>query len=143
MANVPLEERWNSWYLERNVRDKMREVKLFRELNLPNEYIFVHDSYSGGPSNLRISSKLPIVRPYIAETIFDWIRVIERAKEIHCVYSSFFNFVNSLDHLNSELYFHNSISRRANCKPYFNKSQKWNVVNYVHPKKKKKKRRKR
>lgn len=103
---VPFEERWNSWYVQ---RDYEQENRLFEELKIDGDYIFVHDESSTGKYNLNISSNLRQIRPIklnCEKSIFDWIKVIENAKEVHAISSSFVHLINSLK-LNNSLYFHN------------------------------------
>lgn len=105
-VSVPFEERWKSWYVE---RDHIQEDKLFKELKIDGDYIFVHDQSSVGKYDLNISSNLRQIRPIkldCEQSIFDWIKVIENAKEVHVISSSFVHLINSLK-LNNSLYFHN------------------------------------
>ena len=41
--------------------------------------------------------------------IFDWLKIIQNAKEIHCVDSSFVNFVDSVNELSAELFYYNTL----------------------------------
>jgi len=106
-VDVPFEERWNSWFVERNEIDRAREKKIMNYLGLKENYIFISDKWSGGVTNLRISNNLQQIKPYnmkYEETIFDWIGVLEKAKEIHCANTSFFHLINCLIQL-EKLYF--------------------------------------
>jgi len=74
-------------------RDPVREDNLYKKYNLENEnnYIFVHDQGSGddGPS-INIQTDLKIIRPQLEDTnIFDYLKIIENAKEVHCINSVF------------------------------------------------------
>lgn len=103
---VPFIERWNSWYVQ---RDRRQEDKIFEALDIQDDYIFIHDYSSVGNYNLNIQSNLRQIRPYkldCEKSIFDWIKVIENAKEVHVISSSFVHLINSLK-LNNSLYFHN------------------------------------
>lgn len=104
-VNVPFVERWQSWYIQ---RDSDQENKILQALNINEDYIFVHDESSTGKYNLNISSKLRQVKPTklnCEKSIFDWIKIIENAKEVHVISSSFAHLVNSLD-LTCPVFYH-------------------------------------
>lgn len=105
-VGVSFKERWDSWYLE---RDFEQENLLKREINLPKDFIFVHDQSSSGKFDLKIDSDLPVIKLsklQCEKSIFDWMGVIEDAKEIHCIDSSIIHLINSMPDIKSELYFH-------------------------------------
>ena len=98
-AGIPLSSRWDSFYYE---RDAQKENELHRLLGcLEQEYIFVHDDSTRGfklresslPKNIRVVKPIPeLASKY---TIFDYLKVIENAKEIHCMESSFVAMIES------------------------------------------------
>lgn len=121
-AEIPFEERWNSFYIERNY-DK--ENSLCNYLKLPNEFCLVHDEASAGKANIKIETTLPIVKvckTLIETSMFDWMGVIEKASEIHCINSSFIHLVDSMQPT-AKLYFHND---RPNL-PFSNKLN-WKIL---------------
>jgi hypothetical protein len=123
---VPFSERWNSWYLQ---RDTEQESRVYDALDIKEDYIFVHDDSSVGSYNLNINSTLRQIKPSkidCEKSIFDWIKVIENAKEVHAIGSSFAHLINSLC-LKNNLYFHDI---KHSHKMYFTLRQDWNVVNY-------------
>lgn len=125
-ANIPFEKRWECWSLR---RDPIQEERIIKELNIEGDYIFVHDSYSGGKFNLNIESKLPQIRPKLLEceqSIFDWIGVMEKAKEVHCVNSSFVHIANSYN-FNNKKYYHN-LRRGGNLN--FSLTNDWETIKY-------------
>lgn len=66
------------------IRDRAREIKYDSD-----DYIFVHDDHT---RNMTISvDHTDVFRPDISKTtnIFDYLTVIENAKEVHCMDSSF------------------------------------------------------
>jgi hypothetical protein len=106
-ANISLEKRWTNFNVKRNLKT---EIELFNRLGLKEQhYIFVHDDSGRGASiNLDlIKSPLPIIIPKKSTTdnIFDYCHIIEHAKQIHCIDSSFKILV---EHLNTtrNLFFH-------------------------------------
>lgn len=122
--SVPFNERWDSWYIE---RDHTQENEVFKALNIEGEYIFVHDDSSVGKYDLKIDSDLRQIRPHklkCERSIFDWIKVIENAKEVHVISSSFVHLINSLK-LDNKLYFHNI---KYSHGMFFCLNNQWNIV---------------
>lgn len=104
-VNVPFSERWDSWYVERDL-EKEQEIKSY--LNISEDYIFVHDKSSTGNYNLNIKSDLRQIKPTkipCESSVFDWIGIIENAKEIHAINSSFVHLIDSVK-TNGKLYYH-------------------------------------
>ena len=104
-ANVPFNERWDSWHVERDL-EKEEEIKSY--LNIKEDYIFVHDKSSTGDYKLNIKSDLRQIKPTkipCESSVFDWIGVIENAKEIHAINSSFVHLIDSVK-TNGKLYYH-------------------------------------
>ena len=125
-VSVPFKERWDSWHLERNTE---QEQKLINELALDEEYIFVHDKSSVGDYNLNIENSLRQVRPEKLESeqsIFDWMGVIENAKEVHGISSSFTHLIDSME-LKNKLYFHDI---KAAHGMGFSLKNNWEIISY-------------
>lgn len=101
-ADVAFKERWDSFHV---MRQHDREFELEHPIE---EYVLVHPQASFGE---KIDmQKLPFGIPAVEvgpkpradglpPNIFDWIRTIQNAREIHCVESSFAVLVDSLDDL--------------------------------------------
>ena len=125
-VGMPFHHRWDSWGLE---RDYEQEAKITAELNIQGDYIFVHDESSVGDYNLNIKSSLRQVKPdrlKSEQSIFDWMGVIENAKEVHGISSSFTHLIDSME-LKNELYFHNI---KASHGMGFTLKNNWEIVNY-------------
>lgn len=79
----------------RVIRDREREHEFYKNLCLPQGYIFVHrDSAHTKP--IEVSTDLPIVYPDTTSpdyNIFDWLKVIEHAEEVHCANSGPFPWI--------------------------------------------------
>ena len=98
-ANVSFNERWDSFYLERNFE---KEDLLFKKL-VPStgKYIFVHEDRHRGYTldRTRLPKHINIVsaNPNLAKkfTPFDYFKIIENAEQIHCIESSFAAFIES------------------------------------------------
>ena len=100
--NLPYEDRWNKFSYE---RDEEKE-KIILGTIPAGEFAFVHDDKSRNLGALegKLPKDLQIYRPNhwwgkdTDITIFDYVPLIERAKEIHCMDSS---FATMIDHIAS------------------------------------------
>lgn len=95
-ADVSFSERWDSFYIE---RDYKQEKVISDYLNLPSRFALVNDEASAGKANVNIQTDLPKVqfrKLPVEKSIFDWMEVIERATEIHCINSSLVHLVDSM-----------------------------------------------
>lgn len=79
-------------------RDYSREEALEDKLDLPDEFAFVNRSASTGTKEIQVETNLPIVelKP-ITDSLFDWVGVLCKAKEIHTIDSSIFQLVRQLN----------------------------------------------
>lgn len=113
-CSIPFEERWNSFHFQRDLK---KEEEFFKNLNLNNsEYIFIHEESTSGNFNLNISSdiqKIYCKKNENEDTIFDWIYVIERAKEVHCINSSIIHLINSLNLNDNIKLYHHCLSEKS------------------------------
>ena len=106
--SIPFEEKWNSFKV---IRDKNREEELFHKLNPNNEpYIFLQDDGRFKINMGRVSTGgLRVISPpsstdnnqaFPSEyTIFDYLTLIERAKEVHVIPSSFLFMIDLMQDL--------------------------------------------
>jgi hypothetical protein len=107
LAGVSLSQYRNLNY-SRNV---YLENSLYTDLGLDslNDFILVHSGSDYG-SSIDVSSDKNIVyfKPIEGKNyqIFDWRKVIENAKEIHCIDSSLCNFVDSLPNVKADLHYY-------------------------------------
>ena len=89
-------------------RDLDREKEFFKTFNVSKkDYIFVHDDDRYKIDVSKIETKLQIIKPKLNLTsnIFDYCYLIENAKEVHTIESSFQFMIDSLN-LNNENYVH-------------------------------------
>lgn len=122
---VPFSERWDAWYIDRDL-DKEREVQL--HLKAEKDYIFVHDKSSTGNYKLNIRSDLRQIKPTkipCESSVFDWIGIIENAKEIHAINSSFVHLIDSVK-TNGKLYYHDIKPNTVG----FSLRKNWEIVSY-------------
>jgi len=102
-------KRWSDFRLE---RDLTKEQELFDKLNPGDDYAFVHENIALGhiiPTKDIESRGLKVFRPdsnHSVDNIFLYGKIIENAKEIHCVCSSFKNYIDSMTTIKSKLYFY-------------------------------------
>lgn len=100
-AGVDFEKKWGSFYFE---RDRAGEQVLFDKATPKGDYIFVHDD---APRNFPIDpEKLPKNYPVVfpkkefTSNVFDYCMLLEKAKEIHVIDSSFMFLVDNLTYEN-------------------------------------------
>lgn len=99
-ARLPLNRRWDAFELRRN---NGAEARLFNLLvGDKKEYIFLHDDKKRNflINRQLIPRNIAIVKPDEGLnkkfSFFDYLKVIENAKEIHCIESSFAALIESL-----------------------------------------------
>jgi hypothetical protein len=99
-ADVDFTKRWDSFFYARNHK---KEDALFRKLKCnESRYIFVHDD-ADREFNIdvnRIPKDIRVIKPDIKLaskfSVFNYLKVIENAEEIHCIESSFCALVESV-----------------------------------------------
>lgn len=125
--DIPFIERYNSFYYERDV---LIENKVYDLLNPNNKkYLFLHDDKSRGYEINTldgVDNDLLIIKPdkSLQFTIFDYLKLIENAQEIHCIDSSFKSLIDSININNKNMYFH-TYSRGHN---YLTSSNNWVLI---------------
>lgn len=119
MMNIPYEKRYDNFRIERNEEE---ETRVFEKLNPTGEpYIFIHDDESRG-FNIEVDTNYKIIRNDIEESVFHFGKIIENAKEFHCIESCIRCYSEYLNTDNVELFFHNSV------RPYPISTRKhWNI----------------
>lgn len=93
-AGVPFEQRWTAF---ETPRDCDAEADLFRAVAPAEPYIFVHDDAGRGYSidEARLPRNVARVRPRpgLTDILFHYRKVIEGAAEVHCISSSFAQYL--------------------------------------------------
>jgi hypothetical protein len=127
--NVDHQKRWTDFYVE---RDFIKENNQYEKLN-PNDekYALIHNKHSGGLDGINydlIGNNLKRIFVEQADTIFDYLKLIDNAEEVHCVNSSFFHLVDlHTTTPNQNLVFHKNYKSRDDdwgvCV-----SDKWKVI---------------
>ena len=90
--------RWDNFIISRN---KEKEQLLYSRLVTNQPYIFLHEDQIRGMVINRnlITTKINIVEPLIQGdefTVFDYLKIIENATEIHVIESSFAHLIESV-----------------------------------------------
>ena len=103
---LPYELRWTEFKIK--TTPSMEIVNTIKE----EEFALVALNASTGKVNISPTTNLPIVEvnPQ-TNSLLDWIPVMEKAKEIHCIDSSVYHLVSQLD-LNVEKYYY--LGRKTN-----------------------------
>jgi hypothetical protein len=110
LAELDHQIRFSEFYFE---RDFDKEELLYNELNPNNEkYIFIHDDPDRGYviDMDKINTQYKIIKNDTRFLIFDYIKLLENAEEIHCMQSSMKDLINSYE-LKAKLYFHNYVRK--------------------------------
>jgi len=116
-AGVDFNKKWDSFFIQRNDE---RENKLYSSFDFKeNDYAFVHDdlsrnsNYTGQKQAIDITKisdpNLKVFRPKMEYTnnIFDYLKIIENAKEIHVMESSFMFLIDlAFKKIDKPLYLH-------------------------------------
>jgi hypothetical protein len=126
--NVDFEERWDSFYYE---RDEEVEDSLFNECN-PEKvpYALIHNLDSTGTDRIDYNKVSPTLkRIYVtkSDTIFDYGKLIENANEVHCIDSSFKHIVDSIP-TNGVLFYHKNYNFRSTSSDDHKYRKNWNVI---------------
>jgi hypothetical protein len=107
--NIDFENKWSKFHLDRDID---RENTLYDKFKINEDYIFLHDDKSRGfiIDSDKIPSNIRIIRPDnneygYSDNIFDYIKIIENAKSVHCIESSFLHIIDIMN-LNKDIFLH-------------------------------------
>tara|TARA_R100001079_G_scaffold56785_1_gene29070 strand:- start:1026 stop:1775 length:750 start_codon:yes stop_codon:yes gene_type:complete len=124
--NFPLETRVNKFYVQRDMEE---ENRVFDKLNPTGEpYIFLHDSPERGyviDRNHFVNKNIKVIENDLEENPLHLLRVIEEAKEIHCIESSLKSIIEFYE--NAELLFYHDL-RNHTLGKYA--KEKWKTIKY-------------
>ncbi|HAI37955.1 MAG TPA: hypothetical protein DCM40_07430 [Maribacter sp.] len=109
-VGIDYSRRFDDFYF---LRDKKEEQRVYDKLNPKDEeYVFVHDDPSRGfpISDDKIydlnGGEIKIIKNDMDENLFHFCKILENAKQIHCMESSIRSLVETLD-TKGEFFFHN------------------------------------
>lgn len=125
---VDFDKRWSSFSIKRDIPT---ENKLYNLRNPNNQnYALIHSKSSSGAGSIdytKIDSDLLQIEVLKeTDTIFDYIKLIINAKEIHCIDSSFIHLVDSFE-LDNKLFYHKTVNYRGWTSEYELKNQ-WKII---------------
>ena len=125
-VGIPYDVHYDMFHIERDLDE---EKRVYDKLNPSGEpFIFVHDDPDRGHTLDRshfLNSKLKVIENDLDENIFHFIKILENAKEIHCMESCFkilVEFFSTTD----KLFFHDFRGH-----PLGANKKEWTVINYA------------
>ena len=104
VAGIDPEKKWSSFCVK---RDDKREGDLFRRIDPRGDYVFLHDDARFKIDHKRVGG-LQVVSPIagLTSNIFDYCLLIEKAREIHVIDSSFMFLIDLLPDFGQKLFIH-------------------------------------
>jgi len=134
--NVPFRYRFNKCYWKRDLK---REKQVFKELVGDNKsYVFLHDDPMRNLiiDQKEVNHKYKIIRNDYKYSIFDYGLILENAKELHLMESSFRQLVETLNTNKPKLYLykgrgadHSINLYNKNINKWIGTSKEWIVIN--------------
>lgn len=124
-ANIPFEYSWSKFYYEQN---KDEESKIFDQIVTDNNYIFIHNTDSYGVNRINKNFISSNYYPIISDKnipFFAYRKIIEHAKEIHCIDSSFKHLIDRIP--TSGLLYYHKLNNRKTFDTYHSKKE-WIIV---------------
>jgi len=112
--------------------DDDESERFHKSLNLPEEYIFLHEGIHPKIDRSHIINKnLPIFEPHYVQNVFLYKHTIENAKEIHVVASGIYNFADKLNFKTNDFFMHGTRTPLLDS-PYLNPilNKPWKMINY-------------
>ncbi len=104
LAGVDPKKKWSSFYVE---RDKKREEDLFRRIVPKGDYAFIHDDGRFRIDRAKVTlSEVATPVMGLTNNAFDYCLLIEKAKEVHVIDSSFMYLVDLLPDAGQKLFIH-------------------------------------
>lgn len=112
MAGIDFKHKWDSFHIE---RDLSSEAKLMEAYYINGDtFAFLHEDKKRGYNINRAKPRVRTVRPDIRYGLFDYIGILEKASEIHCIDSSFLNFIECSGINQDNLFFHKYVRIKEN-----------------------------
>lgn len=109
-------------------RDYSREESLEDKLDLPDEFAFVNRSASTGIKEIQVETNLPIVelKP-VTDSLFDWVGVLCKAREIHTIDSSIFQLIKQFNVSGRKFFYDLRSVDSSRTTPFF-EDNTWTVL---------------
>lgn len=103
IAGIPFEKKWSSFFID---RDLEKEQVLYDLVAPKKDYAFVHEDRERHYiiNRNKIGGNCEIITPdkEVTKNIFDYCTIIEKAKEIHVIDSSFMFLIDCFDYKNPD-----------------------------------------
>jgi hypothetical protein len=127
-SNVPFENRWDKFFLQRNTEE---EDRIFKKLNPDNEpYIFVHEdplrNLFLNPIN---KNNYKIIKNDRSEPVFSMLKILENAEELHCMESSLNVLIEHLEKIEDKKLFYYPKVRNYGDHLLAHTKRNWTIVN--------------
>tara|TARA_Y100000590_G_C15622628_1_gene978189 strand:- start:379 stop:1170 length:792 start_codon:yes stop_codon:yes gene_type:complete len=139
--NIDYSKRFELTYWK---RDYIKEEKLYNKLVKKENYAFVHDDHGRDfvIKDENISRDAQIIRNSNEHSIFDYSKIIEKAKEIHVMESSIRCMLEYLNTKNSKHFLYKFKSDKRGSIPFYNNkneivgsSKEWKIIDINNIKK--------
>jgi hypothetical protein len=125
-VGMPYNIRTDMFYIE---RDEKEEQRLLEKVNpTGGKFIFMHDDKDRGfelNRNHFLDKNLNIVENDMNENIFNFIKIIEDAEEIHCMESSFKSLID-IYATTENIFYHDFRNQPLGTRT----NKKWRVIKY-------------
>lgn len=128
-AKIPYSVRYDFFNAPRNIDESK---KLYAKLSQNEPYCLVSPYSSAGRCNLKINTPHNIIeiKPGITENMMHFLDLIYNAEEIHCVDSSFYHLVESLN-LEKQKFFHCArYAEHKDVNMILEPSESWKIIEY-------------
>lgn len=103
--NLDFSLRYSNFKLPREIKNSKL---LYDKLVTKEPYCLIHNTCSEGEIDIKVETELEkiYIKDGVTENLLDYIDVIRCAEEIHCIDSSIYHLIDSIE-VRSKLYFHN------------------------------------
>lgn len=125
-AYIDFDYSWSKFIV---VPDEEESLQTYKKLNPKNEdYIFIHSIDSTNTDRINysiIDNSIKVIKTDSSIPFFDYYYIIQNAKEIHCIDSSFKHLVDRIS-TTGKLFYH----KLKHPKPYdlYNSKKEWYIV---------------
>lgn len=105
-VNLPFDYRFSKFKFERNTE---KEDEVYKELNPNNEpYIYIHDDKERGfeIDRNKITNNLKVIENDKRFLMFDMLKIIENATEVHSMQTGMKDLINSFEFSKPKFYLH-------------------------------------
>lgn len=123
--NIPFEYRFKKTYWKRDLK---KEKFLYKKLvKKSDDYVFIHDDINRHLKidENKINKKFKVIRNDLKYKIFDYGLILENAKELHLMESSFRQVVETLNLKSKKLFLYKGRSGHHSINLYNKDTNKW------------------